>query len=350
MSSNLPSHCDWTRMCSCIVCGVPRLGALPVQEGAPTRCCACASMAPKSHTSSSWQQRIWPGVKHLQLHVGDNDFAAEARWGSPRNCHRELQCAWQVGAMLAHLLRTLPPARSEAYARAHDDGMMSAMRSLFKGLPGSLRQQHVATQLATLPMWMGGLGLRSASRMAQAAYWASRADALAMLDQRLPENCKRPPVDWITTDLVSRPSWEELRAGARPAPRPESEPGEWPHGWQYFASSTVPICVHILVPGSAAVLCGCPTAAELKLQPALFRTVVLERLRLPLQVTEARCECGSGLDSRGRHRSTCPRSGRLKSRAVPTEKTLTRVCREAGATVRCNAKLRDMNINVSATD
>ena len=36
--------------------------------------------------------------------------------------------------------------------------------------------------------------------------------------------------------------------------------------------------------------------------------------------------------------------------SVPTERTLARVCREAGATVRRNAKLRDMNINVSATD
>ena len=32
------------------------------------------------------------------------------------------------------------------------------------------------------------------------------------------------------------------------------------------------------------------------------------------------------------------------------ERTLARVCREAGATVRCNAKLRDMNVRVHATD
>ena len=45
-----------------------------------------------------------------------------------------------------------------------------------------------------------------------------------------------------------------------------------------------------------------------------------------------------------------PRSGLLRSRALPTERTLARVCREAGATVRLNAKLRDMNIDVPATD
>ena len=35
---------------------------------------------------------------------------------------------------------------------------------------------------------------------------------------------------------------------------------------------------------------------------------------------------------------------------VPTERTLARICREAGATVRCNVKLRDMNVRVHATD
>ena len=102
--------------------------------------------------------------------------------------------------------------------------------------------------------------------------------------------------------------------------------------------------------GSGEVFCGCPTAPEFQIQPSLFRTLILERLRLPLQVTEAHCECGARLDRCGRHRAACGRSGRLRSRATATEKTLARVCREAGATVRCNAKLREMNITVPASD
>ena len=39
-----------------------------------------------------------------------------------------------------------------------------------------------------------------------------------------------------------------------------------------------------------------------------------------------------------------------KRRAVPTEITLARVCREAGATVRRNVKLRDMNLHVDPSD
>ena len=54
------------------------------------------------------------------------------------------------------------------------------------------------------------------------------------------------------------------------------------------------------------------------------------------------------LDCQERHRAACSRSGRLRTRAIAPEKTLARVCREAGATVRCNCKLRDMDIAVPA--
>ena len=72
---------------------------------------------------------------------------------------------------------------------------------------------------------------------------------------------------------------------------------------------------------------------------------MLERLRLPLDVTDASCECGSRLDL-----AACPRSVRLRSQAFGTERSLAWVCREAGATVICNTKLRDMNDLVPAHD
>ena len=98
------------------------------------------------------------------------------------------------------------------------------------------------------------------------------------------------------------------------------------------------------------MLHGAPAGPEFKVEPYLFRTLVLERLRLPLPVTEAFCECGSPLDVWGRHRAACPRSGRLRARAVGLERSLALVCREAEATARCHAKLRDMNVAVSAQD
>ena len=77
-----------------------------------------------------------------------------------------------------------------------------------------------------------------------------------------------------------------------------------------------------------------------------------ERLRLPLQLTASRCECGAALDKCGRHRGACTRSGRLKSRATAPERTLARVCREAGGgTVRTHVKkLRDLNTSVPVLD
>ena len=83
-------------------------------------------------------------------------------------------------------------------------------------------------------------------------------------------------------------------------------------------------------------------AFEFKVEPQLFRALVLERLRLPLDVTDASCECGSRLGLLG--------SKRLRSRALGTERSLARVCREAGATVRCNTKLTNMNVHVPAHD
>ena len=115
------------------------------------------------------------------------------------------------------------------------------------------------------------------------------------------------------------------------------DPGEWEHGWQYYASSasehhfreTVVLArscpgdqVHLRShsgTGSGAVLHGSPTGPEFQVQPLQFRTLVLERFRLPLILTETRCECGGQNDIFGRHRAACPQSGRLKRRAVPTE-------------------------------
>ena len=100
----------------------------------------------------------------------------------------DMQCAWQIlvqcaGPWCHHFVRTVPPGESRAYAGGHDTGMMETLSR--GGLTGD-EQKHVAQRIATLPMRLGGLGLRSASRMSHAAYWASWADSLQMIAQRLP--------------------------------------------------------------------------------------------------------------------------------------------------------------------
>ena len=340
---------------------------------------------------------VWSGsgIKILGTPVGDDEFVrrlSEERISKEQRLWRaiawvpDLQCAWQIllqcaGPRCHHYLRTLPPSQSDWSARHHDEGMMLAMEQLLGGLPGDEVQQAEAKVIATMPMRLGGLGLRSADRMAHAAYWASWADALHMIAGRLPAVANRV-VDELNEgeDLegcfaevsaaadrldrqgfVERPLWADLKEGVRPPFPISHEPGEWQPGWQHHASSasnyrfqeTVMIAqscaadqAHLRShsgPGSGEVFHCSPTQVEFQL-PGICRTLWCWRDYFFLHITEARCECGARLDRPGRRRAACARSGRLKSRAMPTERTLARVCREAGAVVRTNVKLRDMNI------
>ena len=271
----------------------------------------------------------------------------------------DFQCAWQILLQCAsprchHLLRTVPPSQVARYAHGHDQGMMATMEALLEGLPGDVEQKTWAQTIATMPMRMGGLGLRSATRMSPAAYWASWANALHMISQRLPEGAND-----IVTQLagepagclaelqsaaneldrcgfVGRPSWEALKAGARP-PAPEvTEPGEWLHGWQHHASSSSEFHYRETMvlsqssaadqahlrshsgPGAGSLFHGSPTQLEYQVQPVLFRTLLLERMRLPLQITEARCESEirqvafEGIANRTNPGTSLPRSRGLR--------------------------------------
>ena len=160
-----------------------------------------------------------------------------------------------------HLLRTLPPSQSKTYAREHDAGMWATAQTLLGGLPGTPAEQATARDLASLPLRLGGAGLRSAVRTGPAAYWASWADALAMINARAPDvaaaaaaQLSAPPPDDCPArcldeardaglllsreGFLQRPCWQALRQGLRPKAHFAAEPGEWAHGWQYYASST----------------------------------------------------------------------------------------------------------------
>ena len=155
----------------------------------------------------------------------------------------------------------------------------------------------------------------------------------------------------------------------RPPTNTSSEPGEWIHGWQHWASSisdtffrkssllssrAAASRAHLRSHSgcnAGAALAHAPTTKGYTIPPQLFRVLLLERLQLLLPVTEVTCEgCHSALDARGRHRAACTLSGRVKKRATPIERVLARVCREAGARVRFDAYLRDMNVDVVASD
>ena len=89
----------------------------------------------------------------------------------------------------AHTMRRpeMPPHPPDVapIATRHDDGMKQTMDNLLR-LPGENHEQDVARNIVSLPVRMGGLGIRSAQRTAPGAYCASWTDALHMIDQRLP--------------------------------------------------------------------------------------------------------------------------------------------------------------------
>ena len=104
---------------------------------------------------------------------------------------KDLQAEWLLlsycaNARANYTTRTLPPHATEAFARAHDDSLWSALDTLLGGLPPCEHSLDTAKQLASLPRRLGGLGLRSAARGRAAAWWASWADALPVLNKRLP--------------------------------------------------------------------------------------------------------------------------------------------------------------------
>ena len=119
-----------------------------------------------------------------------------------------------------------------------------------------------------------------------------------------------------------RASWVALHACHRTPEQEARDPGEWPHGWQYWASSildsqfrrtsmlsgrTATCQAHLRSHSgrnAGAATSHAPTAPEFEIPPHLFRVLFLERLRLPLPLTEKQgTACHEPLDHFGRHRA-----------------------------------------------
>ena len=71
---------------------------------------------------------------------------------------------------------------------------------------------------------------------------------------------------------------------------------------------------------------------------------MFRRVHLPLPLSTRNCRCGRPLDSLGHHRAACAVAGVLGRRGFPLESAAARVCREAGARVRTNVMVRDLDL------
>ena len=233
-------------------------------------------------------------------------------------------------------------------------------------------------EFSSLPLSLGGLGLRSASTLSESAFWASWADCLEMICQRHPEVAGQlvdqlegfPVLEAAAAAARSLtgamgfapPSWHALAAGARPEPQPEEFEIRSQGGWQHEAASRVdrvfrdvdlfsrlddPAIAMLRSqggPGVGLAMSTCPTCRITRMEPQLFSVLLLRRLQLPLPMTVRNCRCGLPLDLRGHHRAACVRGGVLGKRGYSLESVTARICREAGGTVATNVMVHDLDL------
>ena len=106
------------------------------------------------------------------------------------------------------------------------------------------------------------------------------------------------------------PTWEALSDGLRPHEPEDHEPGDVKHGWQHEAASRVErqflernLMVRLTAPEQALMrsqsgpyagmaLSVAPANFLTHIDPALFRVLLLRRLRLPLPLSSRLCRCG----------------------------------------------------------
>ena len=309
---------------------------------------------------------------------------------------KDPQAAWVLLVHSAaqranHTIRVVPPSLSSSYAADHDEAMWAAFCAILGAEDFS--SDSTAKSVSTMPARLGGLGLRSAARTAQAAYWASWMDALPVLAAKCPDlaasavrdlshedgpsaACLQEANDarnqLITLGTQGVPTWAEAVAGPEPPQRSNSEDDDddFDRGWQSYATSAhetnfaesvvKPICdgprrALMLSQGGSggAWLRAIPSEAVFQMRAARFQVALRRRLRWALPLAQGICRgrsCKRQLDQKGDHAASCAISGLLKLRSRPFEKVWVRILREAGIRIRENVLLRDTGVEVDPAD
>ena len=288
----------------------------------------------------------------------------------------DVQSAW---ALLLHCANARANCALRDLARhvaqAHDAGLWRWMCAVL-GV-GEDQCDVLAKEAASLPQSLGGVGLRSAVRTSNSAFWASWADSLPMVRERHPE-----AVDMIVaalhTDPVTPilsavgaahtvsvggfepPSWAALSHGAQPVREPDVfEPGVSRRDWQHEAASHIEqmhretwifprltdseraMLRFQSSPGAVLALSAVPSCDALK---SVLTTSGCCCSVFALPPVMRTCPCGRPLDSFGHHRAACSVAGVLGRRGFALESVGARICREAGARVSTNVFVRDLDL------
>ena len=144
----------------------------------------------------------------------------------------DLQSAWSLllhcaSAKANYLLRVVEPDAVAEFARAHDQGIWKCLCELLHVDPV---QREETTLSASLPLSLGGLGLRSAARTSVSAFWASWADTLPMIHAR-----HREIANHFVGELEGVPEGPSLGAAARAMRSLAGTMGFEPPSWEALA-------------------------------------------------------------------------------------------------------------------
>ena len=143
------------------------------------------------------------------------------------------------------------------YAQDHDTAVAHCFTTLLDNGP----LPATALAIAHLPLSLGGLGLTSATLQAQAAHWASWANAIPVLQQQAPtavtllQQLQNPTVPALQAATASANSltthgWEPPEWVAFTEPRPPAPPQhthDGPNigqGWQHQAATAIHTSCH----------------------------------------------------------------------------------------------------------
>ena len=247
---------------------------------------------------------------------------------------QDLQCAWLLLLFCAstranYLLRAVPPALSEGFARVHDTRVWECFSELL-----GVQAEGAPRNIAHLPFRHGGLGLASAVLSRSAACWASWADCLPMVKARHPViarellhalddqgggihiNSASSSRDQLIGMGFLAPTWVDVANGVRPRRDDDWEdvPRSSAQGWQHEAVSIVhDRLAESIWPGltdsqrvllrsqgghmASSPFTTLPASFHARFDPQLFRVLLLRRLWQPLPPVSCICWCGRPLDS-----------------------------------------------------
>ena len=237
----------------------------------------------------------------------------------------DLQCAWLIllfcASARANYLLRVHPSWSQGFATTHNNAVWNCLCGLL-----DIAGTHQMRDRASISLSKEGLGIRSATRDRDSAFWASWADALPTIRERHPSVADQFSVALQRGDggfhmgeatscrerLMERgfdcPAWQRIATGSGFARRPHARGAR--RGWQRGAvqhstlrtNSAPTSCLNS---SSTSRLCSVPRAvlsqgSRLFAPPSLRRpdlnpsssVCCFRRLWCPLPLCVASCRCG----------------------------------------------------------